>query len=151
MIAKGLNDLQKKAADLILMGWSITETANYLEVSRVSVHEWKKKPEWNDYIREQTGETLNARNHRVQRTIDLALAQIQAALVDPQIAPLKRAELAIRWLNLIRESVVAQAVATPAPPEPRAISLETLKLIREQVYGIYTDPKLPNTPVETSD
>ena len=150
MIAKGLNDLQKKAADLILMGWSITETANYLEVSRVSVHEWKKKPEWDAYIREQTGESLNARNHRVQRTIDLALAQIQAALVDPEIAPLKRAELAIKWLTLIKESVTQAAAATPAPPA-RAISLETLKLIREQVYGIYTDPKLPNTPVETSD
>ena len=151
MLDRGLDDLQRKAADLLLDGWTITRVSQYLEVSRMSLYKWKKLPAWQEYVAEQTGEGLEARNHRVQRTIDLALAQIQAALVDPEIVPLKRAELAIKWLTLIKESVTQAAAATPAPPA-RAISLETLKLIREQVYGLYDDdPKLPNTPVETSD
>ncbi|WAS04831.1 hypothetical protein LQF76_12545 [Gloeomargaritales cyanobacterium VI4D9] len=75
---------------------------------------------------------------------------IESALTDPEIVPLKRAELAIKWLTLIKESVTQ--AAAPTPEVPRVIPLEMIKRIREQVYGIYdADPKLPNTPVETSD
>ncbi|APB34905.1 hypothetical protein GlitD10_2565 [Gloeomargarita lithophora Alchichica-D10] len=132
MLARGLDDLQKRAADLLLDGWTITKTSNYLEVSRVSIHAWKKLPAWDEYIREQSGEALNARNHRVQRTIDLALDQIQSALVDPEIVPLKRAELAIRWLSMIKESLTP--VDAPAPktlPTP-----EIIQDIFKEVYGV---------------
>jgi len=150
MLDRGLDDLQRRAADLLLDGWTITRISNYLEVSRMSLYKWQRLPAWKEYVAQQTGEGLNARNHCVQRTIDLALAQIQSALVDPEIVPLKRAELAIKWLTLIRESVT-QAAATPAPPAGRVLNEDVIRQIRQQVYGIYDDPKLPNTPVETSD
>ena len=153
MLDRGLNDLQKRAVDLLLSGWTITRVSNYLEVSRMSIYKWKKLAAWQEYIAEQTGEGLEARSHRVRRVCDLALEAIENALTDPQITLLKRGELAIRWLALIKESVVAQAAATPALPARRELNQEVLRQIREQIYGLPPDPdpKLPNTPVETSD
>jgi len=151
MLDRGLDDLKRTAADLLLAGWTITRIAQYLEVSRMSIYKWKKLRSWQEYVAEQTGEGLESRGYRTRRVVDIALETVESALTDPEIAPLKRAELGIKWLALIRESVIQAAAATPAPPA-RAISSETLKLIREQVYGLYDDdPKLPNTPVETSD
>lgn len=136
MVDRGLDDLQRRAADLLLDGWTITRISQYLEVSRMSLYKWQRLPAWKEYVAEQTGEGLEARSHRVRRVCDLALETIESALTDPEIVPLKRAELAIKWLALIKESVVAQAAAaTPAPPA-RAISLETLKLIREQNWEL---------------
>jgi hypothetical protein len=140
-LAKGLNDLQKRAADLYLDGWPITRIANYLEVSRVSLWAWKKLPEWQDYIREQTGEVLEARNHRVRRVVDLALETIESALLDTEIAPLKRAELAIRWLSMIRESM-APVDGAPAPSGQKTqLPSEVLNRIRVEVYGLQ-DPEV---------
>ncbi|WAS04912.1 hypothetical protein LQF76_12990 [Gloeomargaritales cyanobacterium VI4D9] len=151
MLDRGLDDLQRRAADLVLDGWPLSRISSYLEVSKVSLCKWKKLPAWKEYLAEQTGEGLEARSHRVRRVCDLALETIESALVDPEIVPLKRAELAIKWLTLIRESVT-QAAAAPAPTEGRVLNQDVIRQIREKVYGIYeADSKLPNTPVETSD
>jgi len=140
MLDRGLDDLQRRAADLMLNGWTITRIAQYLEVSRMSLYKWKKLPAWQEYVAEQTGEGLEARSHRVRRVCDIALETIENALVDPEIVPLKRAELAIKWLTLIRESVSQAAAATPAPPAGRVLNQEVLRQIREQIYGLPPDP-----------
>jgi len=123
MLDRGLDDLQRRAADLMLDGWTITRIAHYLEVSRVSLYKWQRLPAWQRYIAEQTGEALQARGHRVRRVCDLALQTIEKSLSDPEIAPLKRAELAIRWLALIKEFNQAAATA-PANPEGRRLSAD---------------------------
>jgi len=64
--------------------------------------------------------------------------------------PLKRAELAIKWLTLIKESVNPVVTDATAPPAGRKLNEDVIRQIKE-IYGIYDDPKLPNTPVETSD
>ncbi|WAS06412.1 hypothetical protein LQF76_05900 [Gloeomargaritales cyanobacterium VI4D9] len=143
MLDRGLDDLQRRAADLVLDGWPLSRISSYLEVSKVSLCKWKKLPAWKEYLAEQTGEGLEARSHRVRRVCDLALETIESALVDPEIVPLKRAELAIKWLTLIRESVTQ--AATPAPTEGRVLNQDVIRQIREKIYGI-ADPKLPNTP-----
>jgi len=150
MLDRGLDDLQRRAADLLLDGWTITRISNYLEVSRMSLYKWQRLPAWKEYIAEQTGEGLEARSHRVRRVVDLALETIESALVDPEIVPLKRAELAIKWLTLIKESVNPVVTDATAPPAGRKLNEDVIRQIRE-IYGIYDDPKLPNTPVETSD
>ena len=142
MLDRGLDDLQWRAADLVLSGWPITRIAEYLEVSRVSLYKWQKLPAWKRYVAEQTGEALQARSHRVRRVCELALETIERALLDHEIAPLKRAELALKWLGLIREFNQAAATA-PATPEGRRLSVDVLRHIKEEIYGL-SDPKLPN-------
>ncbi len=150
MVNRGLDDLQRRAADLMISGWKITTIANYLEVSRPTLYAWKKLPEWQEYIKEQSGEALNARGHRIQRILDLALEQIEGALIDPEIAPLKRAELALKWLSLLRENMGDASFKLADELPKRVIDQDTIKMIREKVYGIYDPEPAPKKGLSQS-
>jgi len=132
---KKLTDLQRRACELILSGWTMTKTANYLEVSRLSIYNWKRLPEWNEYANEIKNEIFDSRINQIRTIASLSLEIIENALKDDSFSTMKRADLAIKWLSLFKDNIKLNQQEEIA--KPTTIDPQVLKQIREQIYGIY--------------
>ncbi|MCS7226752.1 MAG: phBC6A51 family helix-turn-helix protein, partial [Gloeomargarita sp. SKYB31] len=134
-----LDDLQKRAAWLLLGGLPVTEVARQLGVSRVAIWQWRKSRVFQEYLRGLVQESLDCRRYKVQRLVDTALETLQQALTDERVPLAKRGELACRWLALVTGATPLLS-ESPSPADDArpagAISPATLEVIRTQVYGL---------------
>jgi hypothetical protein len=135
-----LSSKQLMAAQLMSIGKSKTFIGNELGVSARQVYTWSVLPEFQVEVSRLLSEAEEEARYQLKSLVSTSLAAIAEILADKEASDNVRMGGAIKVLELVMlKGVVPVSQAEETSATPKVISLETLRRVREEIYGVHDD------------
>jgi DNA-binding XRE family transcriptional regulator len=133
-----LSPQQLKAVEYLASGMKRVDAAKKLGINRKTLWEWERDEEFQAEVQQLLKEARMDTVGQLRKLSSLAVATLQDVMTDPDTPPATLASTAFKVLQLVGFDPTSFALEELAKSDAD-FTPERLKLIRERIYGIYSN------------